>query len=152
MINSDYALLGTTIHRVAQLIQRRIDEEIRDTGLTRMSWMAASQVDATPGLTIGELAARLEIGPATSGQLVDRMTRDGWVERSADPADRRALSVTLTPKAHAALRMLDPRQVALEEDILHDLSADERALLLMLLERIRHRLSGNGRRAAAAAL
>lgn len=142
MITTDYALIGTTIHRVAQLIQRRIDDEIRDTGLTRLSWMAASHVGAAPEMTIGELADRLEVGAATAGQLVDRMTRDGWVERNPSPADRRALLVTLTPKAQAALRLLDPRQAALEKDILHDLTAEERAVLLALLERIRRRLEG----------
>ena len=89
MISSDIALIGTTIHRVAQLIQQRIDQDIRDSGLTRLSWMAAAHVEDAPGLTIGDLADRLEVGPATAGQLVDRMVRGGWVERWASPDDRR---------------------------------------------------------------
>ncbi|WP_086617461.1 MarR family winged helix-turn-helix transcriptional regulator [Erythrobacter tepidarius] len=141
MITTDSALIGTTIHRVAKLIQRRIDEEVRDIGLTRLSWMAASQVGAASGLTIGELANQLEVGAASAGQLVDRMTREGWVERNNAPGDRRAVIVTLTPKAKAALSQLDPRQETLEQDILQDLSAEERAVLLSLLERILHRLS-----------
>ena len=75
MIASDNALIGTTIHRVAQHIQQRIDDESRETGLTRLSWMAAAHVDECPGLAIGDLAARLEVGSATAGQLVDRMAR-----------------------------------------------------------------------------
>ena len=49
MISSDLALIGTTIHRVAQLIQQRIDQDIRDSGLTRLSWMAAAHVEDAPG-------------------------------------------------------------------------------------------------------
>ena len=37
--------------------------------------MAAAHVDECPGLAIGDLAARLEVGSATAGQLVDRMAR-----------------------------------------------------------------------------
>ena len=48
MISSDIALIGTTIHRVAQLIQQRIDQDIRDSGLTRLSWMAAAHVEDAP--------------------------------------------------------------------------------------------------------
>lgn len=141
MIASDHALIGKTIHRVAQLIQQRIDAEIRDTGLTRLSWMAAAHVDETPGLTIGDLAARLEVGRATAGQLLDRMVRGGWVERSPSPNDRRSQIVMPTRKTQEILRAPDPRRAALEEDILQDLSVDERRVLLALLERIRARLS-----------
>ncbi len=49
MISSDIALIGTTIHRVAQLIQQRIDQDIRGSGLTRLSWMAAAHVEDAPG-------------------------------------------------------------------------------------------------------
>lgn len=51
MIASDIGLIGTTIHRVAQLIQQRIDNEIGDSGLTRLSWMAAAHVEDSPGPT-----------------------------------------------------------------------------------------------------
>ena len=140
MIASDIGLIGTTIHRVAQLIQQRIDNEIGDSGLTRLSWMAAAHVEDSPALTIGDLAGRLEVGRATTGQLVDRMVKGGWVERSPSPNDRRLQIVTVTPKTRAMLDELAPRQSALEDEILQDLSPDERRVLLVLLERIRMRL------------
>lgn len=141
MISSGQALIGTTIHRVAQLIGQRIDDEIRDSGLTRLSWMGAAHVAEADGLTIGEIAARLEVGNATASQLVERMVRGGWVERAPLPGDRRSQIVTVTAKASAALRDLEPRQAMLAEDILQDLTLEERRVLLTLLERIRARLS-----------
>lgn len=141
MTSTGQALIGTTIHRVAQLIQQRIDEAIRDSGLTRLSWMAATHAADADGLTIGDLAARLEIGNATASQLVDRMVRDGWVERSPSPNDRRSQIVTVTDKSRSAIRDLEPRQMLLAEEILRDLSHEERRVLLVLLERIRARLS-----------
>lgn len=141
MISSGQALIGTTIHRVAQLIQQRIDDEIRDSGLTRLSWMAAAHVADADGLTIGDLAARLEVGNATASQLVDRMVRGGWVERSPSPDDRRSQIVTVTAKSRSTIRDLEPRQLLLEDEILRDLSPEERRVLFVLLERIRARLS-----------
>lgn len=141
MLSSDLGLIGTTIHQVARLIQQRIDQEIRNSGLTRLSWLATTHVEDVPGLTIGDLAGRLEVNPATAGQLVDRMVRDGWVDRSPSRDDRRAQIVTATPKARAILRDLKPRQSVLEEAILQDLTPDERRILLALLERIRMRLT-----------
>ncbi|CAA0129171.1 MAG: MarR family transcriptional regulator [Hyphomicrobiales bacterium] len=141
MISSGQALIGTTIHRVAQLIQQRIDDEIRDSGLTRLSWMAAAHVADADGLTIGDLAARLEVGNATASQLVDRMVRGGWVERSPSPDDRRSQIVTITAKSRSTIRDIEPRQLLLEDEILRDLSPEERRVLFVLLERIRARLS-----------
>lgn len=141
MISSGQALIGTTIHRVAQLIQQRIDDEIRDSGLTRLSWMAAAHVADADGLTIGDLAARLEVGNATASQLVDRMVRGGWVERSPSPGDRRSQIVTVTAKSRSTIRDIEPRQLLLEDEILRDLSPEERRVLFVLLERIRARLS-----------
>ena len=48
MIASGDALIGTTIHRVAQHIQQRIDDESREPGQTRLSWVAAAHVDDSP--------------------------------------------------------------------------------------------------------
>ncbi|MFZ5778920.1 MAG: MarR family winged helix-turn-helix transcriptional regulator [Pseudomonadota bacterium] len=141
MISSGQALIGTTIHRVAQLIQQRVDDEIRDSGLTRLSWMAAAHVADADGLTIGDLAARLEVGNATASQLVDRMVRGGWVERSPSPGDRRSQIVTVTAKSRSTIRDLEPRQLLLEDEILRDLSPEERRVLFVLLERIRAWLS-----------
>lgn len=141
MISSGQALIGTTIHRVAQLIQQRVDDEIRDSGLTRLSWMAAAHVADADGLTIGDLAARLEVGNATASQLVDRMVRGGWVERSPSPGYRRSQIVTVTAKSRSTIRDLEPRQLLLEDEILRDLSPEERRVLFVLLERIRAWLS-----------
>ena len=99
--------------------------------------MAAAHVDECPGLAIGDLAARLEVGSATAGQLVDRMVRGGWVERSPSPNDRLSQIVVPTRKTQKIMRELDPRRAALKEYILPDLSVDERRVLLALLERIR---------------
>jgi DNA-binding MarR family transcriptional regulator len=65
--------------------------------------MAAAHVDECPGLAIGDLAARLEVGSATAGQLVDRMVRGGWVERSPSPNDRRSQIVVPTRKTQKNL-------------------------------------------------
>jgi DNA-binding MarR family transcriptional regulator len=141
VISVEDMLIGSTIHRVAQLVQQRIDEEIADSGLTRLSWIAAGHVGETQGMSITDLASRLELANATTGQLVDRMVANGWVERTPSLTDRRSQVITTTKKAQDALRGLAPRRYRLQRSILQDLTHDERNLLFSLLERIRLRLS-----------
>lgn len=140
MISQADLLIGSIIHRVAQLIRTRIDEEVRPHGLTRLSWLAASHVDQAPGLTLSDLAARLELGNATTGKLIDRMVAAGWVDRRASDSDRRAQVLMPTAKGSGAVEELRPVGARLREHILVDLTAEERALLEALLMRIKARL------------
>jgi DNA-binding MarR family transcriptional regulator len=55
-------------------------------------------------LTVGELAARLELTlPTVSGVLAE-LDRAGFVIRHADPADRRRTIVQITPAQDALIR------------------------------------------------
>jgi DNA-binding MarR family transcriptional regulator len=55
--------------------------------------------------TVNELAARLEVAPTTVSLMVSDLSRQGVVERHADPADRRRaiVSITSTPDIRAAI-------------------------------------------------
>ncbi len=53
------------------------------------------------GQRLNELAARSGMTPQSMGELVDDLERRGYVERHADPADRRAKRVHLTQKGRA---------------------------------------------------
>jgi DNA-binding MarR family transcriptional regulator len=51
--------------------------------------------------TTGKLAVYLGVSKQAAGQLVERMARDGFVERVEHPADHRARLLRLTPRARA---------------------------------------------------
>ena len=53
------------------------------------------------GQRLNELASRAGMTPQSMGELVDDLERRGYVERRADPADRRAKRVHLTEKGRA---------------------------------------------------
>ncbi len=53
-------------------------------------------------LQVGELGRRAGLEPSTMTGLLDRMARDGLLERRADPSDRRAQRIHLTAAGHEA--------------------------------------------------
>lgn len=53
------------------------------------------------GLRLGELARRARLSKQTMTELIRRLERDGLVERRADPTDRRASRIFLTPRSRA---------------------------------------------------
>jgi DNA-binding MarR family transcriptional regulator len=60
---------------------------------------------ASGDATTATLASYLGVTKQAAAQLVERMVRDGFVERLAHPADHRARLLRLTPRARAVTRV-----------------------------------------------
>ena len=68
------------------------------------------------GTRLTELAARAGIGPSAMLQIVDDLERRGYLSRNADPSDRRAKLVSLTPAGADAMRRTRTLIAAMETD------------------------------------
>jgi DNA-binding MarR family transcriptional regulator len=93
------------------------------------------------------LAALAEFGPSSQASLgrhtvmdrsdvvaaVGELAAQGFVERAADPVDRRRNVVTMTPAGAARLAELDRVLAAVQDELLTPLSGPERADLTRLL-------------------
>src|SRR5690348_3214881 len=75
----------------------------RPFGLTRAQWQILAHLQRHEGINQSGLAEIIELEPVTVGRLVDRMEEAGWVERRADPGDRRAHRLFLTERARPML-------------------------------------------------
>jgi len=67
-----------------------------DVSVTQCYAIAALMRDA--GMTLNELAGKLYLDKSTASRVVDSLERKGYVHRSADPADGRALRLVATEK------------------------------------------------------
>ena len=54
------------------------------------------------GLPLSQLVKELAVSKQSAGQLVDTLVLRGYLDRAPDPEDRRKISITLTPRGHAA--------------------------------------------------
>ena len=103
---------------VARLIRTVFDRRVRDMGLTRGQWLVLTRLYRRPGASQTELADMLEIDRASAGRMIDRMEKNGWVERRPDDGDRRINRLHLTarcpqgPRRHVGDRRIDGRRRA----------------------------------------
>ncbi|WP_165586930.1 MarR family winged helix-turn-helix transcriptional regulator [Pseudaestuariivita atlantica] len=134
-------LIRSLIHDVAHQLRLRIDEALRPYDLTRVTWLAISIVDQNEMLTQSELAARLELGTAATGKLIDRLEERGLVRRHDHPDDRRANLLSITDQARDLLERIEPIGEFLREDVLQDLGQHERQRLRQSLQTIKCRLT-----------
>jgi DNA-binding MarR family transcriptional regulator len=79
----------------------------RDWGLSAMEKLVITHLWSRHTSTMTNLAERIGMTSGGATSLIDRLERDGYVERTPDPDDRRRQLVTLTNKGAQTREMLD---------------------------------------------
>lgn len=90
-----------------------------------------------PGLSQIALGRRIGMDRTSIVQLADRLESAGWIERRADPADRRVNLLYLSSSGQQRLRSASAAARATETACLAALSPNEIDTLRALLRRVR---------------
>ena len=94
--------------------------EFTEVGITMAQAKVLFILTAAGELHMSELAARLQTGPSSASELIERLVELGLVRRGDDPTDRRQVVVTTTPEAHELLeRFRDLNQRQLRQLLAH---------------------------------
>ncbi len=99
------------VHRLAvagRLLRSRADADLSDLGVGGPGIGVLLRLVEEDGLTQAELSRRQRVEAPSMCRLVDRLERDGLVERRADPATGAPRASTSAPRA-AALPRSAPR-------------------------------------------
>lgn len=89
------------------------------------------------GLSQSELSLRSQIDRTTIGGIIDRLEKEGLIERRNHPEDRRAYQVFLTSKGKLLEDELCSMADRVQTTVNAPLSTEEQATLIRLLEKIR---------------
>jgi len=108
-----------------QHVTRWRQVDLLDIDTTMPQARCLMYVAIEPAISISALAAHLRIGlPAASG-LVERLVEGGYLERNADPHDRRQQLVTLTEQGRALVDRFHELPVEKLSELIAGLSAHE---------------------------
>ncbi|MGE0767531.1 MAG: MarR family winged helix-turn-helix transcriptional regulator [Hyphomicrobiaceae bacterium] len=125
---------------IARLMRTVFDRRVKALGITRPQWLAIVRLHRRPGASQSELADMMEIDKAPAGKIVDRLEERGWVERRADPVDRRINRIFLTDRGDRVYAVISPIARSTVSDALADISDRDVAVLTQLLSRVKLRL------------
>lgn len=120
---------------------RRVNwHQIPGVGLRPREIMALNLVrTATPGgagITISEISDATGVTSPTVTQLINSLEAEGYVERGADPSDRRAVRIVLTPKGETALQSALDAFFAAFDGLVGYLGEEDSLALARLLSRV----------------
>lgn len=126
--------LGKTVRQVSKAYRN----EISTYNLTHGQFFLLVAIMEADGLLPSELADKTAQDRATITGLLDRLEKDGWIERRPDADDRRSLRVYLTP---GSLEHRDPILELFEKTnrkFLDRFTREEWELMQGFLERLDH--------------
>ena len=97
-----------------------------------------AQLERAPkGLKMGELSRRMMVTGGNVTGITDMLEEEGLVERVADPADRRAWLVRLTPAGRRAFAAMAEEHERWIVESFRELSSREMATVAALLARLK---------------
>lgn len=91
--------VGYWITITSHFYQEALNQELIPYGITFRQFQVIGWLVYEGPLSQVELAERMMIEPPTLVRILDRMERDGWIQRESDPKDRRRKVIKVLPEA-----------------------------------------------------
>ncbi|MFC6446843.1 MarR family winged helix-turn-helix transcriptional regulator [Shinella zoogloeoides] len=135
--------LGFVLIDVARMLRSAFERRIATAGLglTPGEARALVRIATLEGSRQLEIAQRMGIEPMTLSTYLDRLQSLGFIERRADPADRRAKLIFTTPAANALIASIRVEQMELMQHVTSGIGEAELDLMGERLKRLRANLS-----------
>ncbi|MFC9653462.1 MarR family winged helix-turn-helix transcriptional regulator [Streptomyces sp. NPDC056937] len=130
------------LSRVARLHRIAAGKLLRRTGLYPGQEFLMMHLWDADAVRQSELIKAMDLDPSTVTKMLQRLDHAGYVERSADPQDRRAVLVTATGDSCALRSEVADAWTELEKHTLAGLDDAEQAELARLLAKVETNLCG----------
>jgi MarR family transcriptional regulator, transcriptional regulator for hemolysin len=134
-------LLSFLLNDVARLYARRFEERTLAAGLTLTQCKVITLLSLNEGISQTRLAAISDIYPTTLVRIIDRMERDGMIERRDDECDRRAHQLHLGWAAQHVLPEITRFMDHICAEIFMGISEADQLHLLTTLEKLHEKLT-----------
>jgi DNA-binding MarR family transcriptional regulator len=135
-----FVSLLTQVHKA---LNRRTGEEL--LGMRFKPYMTLGYIRDHPGTSQQELESALFMDANSVVLILNELEAAHLSIRRRDANDRRRHIVEITPAGRRALERADKAREGLEDEILKDLSGEERTTLRRLLERVLESLYSEAR-------
>lgn len=130
-------LLARQLRVTYLAVFRVVEQRLAELGITPQQFALLVIVDRNPGSRQSLLAKARGLDKSTLVPMIDRLERDGLVERKSLANDRRIRTIWMTDRGKRLLGEAIPSVRASDEVIRAQVSEGEAAELLRILDKIR---------------
>ena len=135
--------VGYWICLTSQAMRRVLNERLTEGGITLRQWEVLAELAIFPELSQCQLADRMGIEPPTLAGVINRMERDGWLERRPHADDRRRRRLVPTAKAEGIWQETSRWCHEIREQAVRGLTEADLRELKRICEQIRENLGGD---------
>ncbi len=141
MVDTRDMSFGYLLNDVTLLFRKHFDRRATRFGLTRAQWRAIKCLHYREGIRQNALAEFLDMEPIAVGRVIDRLQDAGFVERRADPNDRRCWRLFATAKANAVFDDMEEIARGLRGDATRGIGVTALQQMIDTLEGIKNNLA-----------
>ena len=105
-------------------------------GLTPIQHLILEALWQEDGQSAGDIGKKLVLDAATLSGVLDRLAAGDWIKKEPDPMDKRIIRIYSTKKVKGLRSKLSEERIQANEEIMRNLSLEEKVLLKRLLRDI----------------
>ena len=140
--NNKGIIVARTIHKIMHAIKRDLTCKFQEVNLTAPQGMLIGVLARNKKMKVSDLSEQLQLSNSTVSGIIDRLEKQGLVERTRSDEDRRIVYVSITKKTEE--EVMEPYKYAEKklEEILGNASEkelDEILRGLSILEKVLER-------------
>lgn len=136
LLRNDVIRVQYTLFHVFSFLKRKADNTFKLHGVTGAQVGVLSRLSLHEGKQMNKLSEELWCDVSNITGVIDRLEKQQLVIRSAHPKDRRITHIFLTVKGQKTLNEVLPEHEQYLIEKIGQLSAEEREILVKLLEKI----------------
>jgi DNA-binding MarR family transcriptional regulator len=121
------------VHVLTHASRSKLDDALRHLDLSSLQYTVLTVLAQNENLSSSRLSRRFYVTPQTMGETILLLERKGLIERREDPANKKALLLSLTKLGKAVCAKGDVYVERLERTIFGALSSAELATLRSIL-------------------
>jgi len=117
------------LYQCANMMHKTGTRALEEYGITTQQWAvlgALTRPQAAGGMQVGDLAKFLLVSRQNLTGVINRMERDGYIERVKDASDGRSRRVRLTGRGERVWQSITPLIYAYYDEALKEFSLNDR--------------------------
>ena len=136
--------IGQLLAEVSRAWRIELDYRLKPLGLSQATWRVLVTIGVSDSmLNQSELANRLGIEQPTLVNLLNRLEKDGWIERNILEHDRRCKQLVLLPKALTVYDRIKEIASQLKDELILGIEPHELDVCVDVLKRLKKKAEVN---------
>lgn len=128
--------VGYVTENSMKLVSEAFSQELKDSGVTRIQWIALYYLGKFEKIRQVHLAKKMNLKPSTITRLLDRLEREGLIDRKTNLEDKREIFVSLTEKGREKRKEVYKFGKIFNDKLVKDISLKELQTFEKILKKI----------------